>query len=467
MTVNQKTISKEIKLSGKGLHTGALVDVVFKPAPANHGIKFKRVDLPNQPIIEADVTNVVDTSRGTVLEKNGARVGTIEHLMAALRALDIDNLLVELNAPEAPIMDGSAAPLYDAIGVDSVVELDEEREYFEIRERIVYSNPEKGIELIALPDKMFSLDVMIAYDSPVLYNQFAKLSSIDDFRDQIAPARTFVFLHELEFLLNNNLVKGGDLDNAIVIMDRDVDQHELDRIADLFHHEHVAKLNGQKGILNNLKLQFDNEPARHKLLDVIGDLTLLGRHIKGKIIATRPGHTSNVQFAKLLQKEMNKQFSKTAAPLYDPDKEPIMDVNRIKELLPHRYPFLLVDKIIEIKKGDYIVGVKNITTNEPMFMGHFPNEPVMPGVLLVESMAQTGGLLILNQLSEGKTFSTYFMKLDGIKFRKKVVPGDTILIKVELVTPIRRGIATMKGYIFVGSQLACEGEFMAQIIENK
>lgn len=465
MVEKQKTIINEVTLSGKGLHTGINVNMVLKPAPENTGIVFKRIDIEDQPSIDADVKNVVDTSRGTVLEKNGARVGTIEHTMAAISALGIDNLLIEIDGPEAPIMDGSSILIYEGIGEDNIKELEAEKEYFEIREKIVFKDDETGAELIALPDDDFSLDVMISFKSPVLDNQFARLDSLNNFKEEIAPCRTFVFLHELEFLLNNNLVKGGDLDNAIVIMDRDVNQKELDRIADLFHHEHI-KLNGQKGILNNLQLHFNNEPARHKLLDVIGDLNLVGRPIKGKIIASRPGHSANNRFARLLQKEMDKQFSKTAPPVYDPDIEPVMDILKIRELLPHRYPFLMVDKVIEIK-GKHIVGVKNITTNEPMFTGHFPEEPVFPGVLQIEAMAQCGGLFVLNQMDPTKSYSTYFMKIDGIKFRKKIVPGDTLLIKVELVTPIRRGIATMKGYIFVGNQLASEGEFMAQIVENK
>jgi UDP-3-O-[3-hydroxymyristoyl] N-acetylglucosamine deacetylase / 3-hydroxyacyl-[acyl-carrier-protein] dehydratase len=465
MVTKQKTIFHDVKISGKGLHTGLTVNMILKPAPENHGIVFKRIDLAEHPEIEAIVTNVVDTSRGTVIEKNGARIGTIEHTLAAIAALEIDNLLIEIDAPEAPIMDGSSIMIVDAIGEDNIKEQDASKEYFIVREKIVFEDPESGVELIALPDENYNLNVMISYNSNVLGNQFAKLNSFSDFKKEIAPCRTFVFLHELEFLLNNNLVKGGDVDNAIVIMDRDVSQKELDRIADLFHHEHI-KLNGQKGILNNLTLHFDNEPARHKLLDLTGDLVLVGRPIKGKIIATRPGHSSNVQFAKLLYKEMNKQFSKTAPPNYDPDAEPVMDILKIRELLPHRYPFLMVDKVIEIK-DNYIVGIKNITFNEPMFTGHFPQEPVFPGVLQIETMAQCGGLFVLNQMDPTKSYSTYFMKIDGIKFRRKIVPGDTLKIKVELLTPIRRGIATMKGYIFVGNQLASEGEFMAQIIENK
>jgi UDP-3-O-[3-hydroxymyristoyl] N-acetylglucosamine deacetylase/3-hydroxyacyl-[acyl-carrier-protein] dehydratase len=464
MVTKQKTILHEVKITGKGLHTGLNVNMTLKSAPENHGIVFKRIDLADHPEIEAIVTNVVDTSRGTVIEKNGARIGTIEHTMAALAALEIDNILIEIDAPEAPIMDGSSILILNAIGDDNIKEQDAIKEYFIVREKIVFEDSESGVELIALPDDDFSLNVMISYNSNVLGNQFAKLNSICDFKKEIAPSRTFVFLHELEFLLNNNLVKGGDVDNAIVIMDRDVSQKELDRIADLFHHEHI-KLNGQKGILNNLTLHYDNEPARHKLLDLTGDLVLVGRPIKGKIIATRPGHFSNIQFAKLLYKEMNKQFSKTASPNYNPDDEPVMDILRIKELLPHRYPFLMVDKVIEIK-DNYIVGIKNITFNEPMFTGHFPQEPVFPGVLQIETMAQCGGLFVLNQMDPRKSYSTYFMKIDGIKFRRKIVPGDTLKIKVELLTPIRRGIATMKGYIFVGNQLASEGEFMAQIIEN-
>lgn len=463
--MKQKTIQNVVTVEGKGLHTGLPVKMTIHPAPENSGIVFKRVDLENQPEIEADVKNVVDTSRGTVLERNGARVGTIEHTLAAFSALKLDNLLVEIDAPEAPILDGSSKLIIEAVGKENVIEQDADREYFEIRKKIVFKDEESGAELVALPDDDFSVDVMISFKSPVLDNQFARLESLEDFEKEIAPCRTFVFLHELEFLLNNNLVKGGDLDNAIVIMDRNVNQEELDRIADLFHHEHI-KLNGQQGILNNLDLHFNNEPARHKLLDVVGDLSLLGRPIKGKIIASRPGHSANTRFARILQKEMDKQFSKTAAPIYDADVEPVMDILKIKELLPHRYPFLMVDKVIEIK-DKHIVGVKNITTNEPMFTGHFPQEPVFPGVLQIEAMAQVGGLYVLNMMDPNKSYSTYFMKIDGIKFRRKIVPGDTLLIKVELVTPIRRGIATMKGYIFVGNQLASEGEFMAQIIENK
>lgn len=463
--IKQKTILNEVTLSGVGLHTGVEVSMNLKPARENAGIFFKRIDLEGQPIVEADVKNVVDTSRGTVIEKDGARVGTIEHTLAAITALGIDNIQIDIDGPEAPILDGSSKLIVEGIGLDNFKEQDAEREFFEVREKIVFKDAESGAELVALPDDDFSLDVMISFKSPVLDNQFARLDSLKNFEKEIAPCRTFVFLHELEFLLNNNLVKGGDIDNAIVIMDRDVTQEELDRIADLFHHEHI-KLNGSKGILNNLELHFSNEPARHKLLDVIGDLTLLGRPIKGKIIANRPGHSANTQFAKLLQKEMNKQFSKTAPPTYDARKEPIMDILKIRSLLPHRYPFLLVDKIVEIK-DKHIVGVKNVTANEPMFTGHFPDEPVFPGVLQVEAMAQCGGLFVLNQLDPTKDYSTYFMKLDGIKFRKKIGPGDTLLIKVELISPIRRGIATMKGYIFVGDQLASEGEFMAQIVENK
>lgn len=465
MDQKQKTIKTDVSLSGKGLHTGIEVNMTFKPAPENTGIVFKRIDLNDSPIIEADVKNVVDTSRGTVIEKDGARVSTIEHTMAALFAHQIDNLIVEIDGPETPILDGSSKIIFDSITPENIVEQEAVREVFEIRQKIVYKDEQSGVELIALPDDDFSIDVMISFKSPVLDNQFARLESINQFRQEIAPCRTFVFLHELEFLLNNNLVKGGDLDNAIVIMDRDINQTELDRIADLFNHEHI-KLNGNKGILNNLQLYFTNEPARHKLLDVIGDLSLVGKRFKGKIIATRPGHSSNVQFAKLLQKEMNKQLSKTAPPLYNPDAEPVIDILKIRELLPHRYPFLMVDKVIEIKEK-HIVGIKNITTNEPMFTGHFPSEPVFPGVLQIEAMAQVGGLYVLSKADPTKSYSTYFMKIDGIKFRRKVVPGDTLIIKVELLTPIRRGIATMKGYVFVGNQLASEGEFMAQIVENK
>ncbi len=460
MTVKQKTLAKEFSISGKGLHTNCLVNMTFKPAAVNHGFKFKRVDLDHKPIIPASAENVVDTSRGTVIAKGEARISTIEHSLAALTGMDLDNVLIEIDNEEVPILDGSARSFVQAIEEVGIVDQDADREYFVITEKIVYKNKKTGSELIALPDSDYSLNVLISFNSTVLNNQFASLNSLSDFKNEIANCRTFVFVHELEFLLKNNLVKGGDLDSAIVIMDSPVSQEELDRIADLFNHKRVEIK--PQGILNNIELQFDNECARHKLLDVIGDLSLAGKRIKGRIIATKPGHNANTEFAKLLLKAINIENSREKAPVYNPNAPVLMDVNKIKQLLPHRFPFLMVDKIIDIQK-DFIVGIKNVTANEPFFQGHFPNEPVMPGVLLVEGMAQAGGIFVLRSM-EGK-FSTYFMKIDNVKFRKKVVPGDTIIFKVILTSPIRRGIAEMRGLCYVGDTIVAEGDYMAQIVK--
>jgi UDP-3-O-[3-hydroxymyristoyl] N-acetylglucosamine deacetylase / 3-hydroxyacyl-[acyl-carrier-protein] dehydratase len=465
MSEQQNTIEREISVTGKGLHTGIEVKLTFKPAPENFGFKFKRIDLEDQPVIDASISKVKGTSRGTVLKDREVSISTIEHVMAALISGDLDNVLIEIDGPEAPILDGSAAPYVKALQKAGKVQQDALREYFEIRKKIVYKNPETGTELIAYPDDNFCLDVLISYNSVVLGNQFASYnSSTNDFAEEIAPCRTFVFVRELEMLLKNNLVKGGELDNAIVIMDQEMSQHELDRIADLFNQNHIVV--NEIGILNNLKLHFDNECARHKLLDVIGDVALVGKRIKGRIVARRPGHGPNIEFTKLLFKEYIKSISENTVPEYDPNKTPLFDVNQIKKMLPHRNPFLLVDKIIE-KGSDYIVGVKNVTMNEPFFVGHFPAEPVMPGVLIIEAMAQCGGVFVISSQPAEGDYSTYFMTMDNIKFRKKVVPGDTLILKLKLVGAIRRGIANMRAIAFVGETVVCEGEFMAQIAKNK
>jgi UDP-3-O-[3-hydroxymyristoyl] N-acetylglucosamine deacetylase / 3-hydroxyacyl-[acyl-carrier-protein] dehydratase len=459
MAEKQKTLAKPFKIEGKGLHTGVNVTMNFLPAPVNHGFKFKRVDLENEPVIDADVDLVIDTSRGTLLGVNGARIGTIEHALAALIGMDLDNVLIEVNNEEAPIMDGSSRYFVEAIEKAGTVEQDADRDYFEIKEKVEIFDEISGSHIIALPDDDYRLNVMISFKSRVLNNQFANLETIRGFRDEIAYCRTFVFLHELEFLLKNNLIKGGDLNNAIVIIDKEVGQDELDRLADLFNHDHVEVK--PQGILNNLELYFDNECARHKLLDVIGDLALCGKRIKGRIIASKPGHRPNTLFAQALKNAWKK--SQNEIPVYNPDAIPLLDTNQIREYLPHRYPFLMVDKIMSMNETE-VVGIKNVTQNEPFFQGHFPDEPVMPGVLLIEAMAQTGGLLVLCKL-QGK-YSTYFIRIDNVKFRKKVVPGDTLVFKLTLSTPIRRGIATMKGVTYVGSKIVAEGEFMAQVVKQ-
>lgn len=458
----QKTLAAGFSLQGKGLHTGLDIHITFHPAPENHGYKIKRVDLEGQPVIDALAENVACTQRGTVLSKNGVQVGTIEHAMAALYAFGIDNCLIEVNAPEFPILDGSARFFTEEILKVGITEQNVPKDYYIVKHKIEVKDEETGSSLIILPDDNFSVNVLISFDSPVLSNQFATLNDVSEFPTQLAASRTFVFVREVEMLLQNNLIKGGDLDNAIVIYDQKIPQESLDKLADMLQipHKNVQDL----GYINNKPLVFDNEPARHKLIDVMGDLALIGKPIRGRIIATRPGHKINNQLARMIRKDI--KLNEVQAPVYDANRPPVMDINRIRELLPHRYPFLLVDKIIEIG-GNYIVGVKNITTNEPFFTGHFPQEPVLPGVLMVEAMAQTGGLLVLNSVDEPERYSTYFMKIDGVKFRQKVVPGDTLILRLELLAPIRRGISTMKGYAFVGEKLVSEAEFMAQIIKNK
>lgn len=460
--MKQRTLKEPFKVHGKGLHTGLVIDAEFCPAPDNHGYKFKRMDLEGEPEIDVLAEYVTATNRGTVISRGDIKVSTIEHALAALYAAGIDNCLIKVNAPELPILDGSAKEYCEKILSTGVVEQDAEKDYYVVKQKIEVRDDTTGSSIVVLPDDDFSIDTMVAFDSPVLTNQFASLDRLDDFSREIGASRTFVFVREIEPLVKGNLIKGGDLDNAIVIYDKPMEQSDLDRLADLMNvpHKNVSEL----GYINNFPLFAENEPARHKLLDVLGDIALIGRPLKGKVIATRPGHSINTTFSKKIRKEIKRQ--EIQAPVYNPSLDPVMDVNRIRELLPHRYPFLLVDKVIE--KGDnYIVGVKNVTGNEPYFLGHFPQEPVMPGVLQVEAMAQTGGLLVLSTVDEPEKYSTYFMKIDNVKFRNKVVPGDTLIFHVSFTTPLRRGCAVMKGYAFVGEKIVTECEFMAQIVKNK
>ncbi|MGN0214800.1 MAG: bifunctional UDP-3-O-[3-hydroxymyristoyl] N-acetylglucosamine deacetylase/3-hydroxyacyl-ACP dehydratase [Muribaculaceae bacterium] len=460
--MKQCTLKGEFHVSGKGLHTGLQIEATFSPAPENTGYVFKRIDLEGEPTILAVAENVVETVRGTVIGNNSMRISTIEHALAALYAAGIDNCIITLNAPELPILDGSAIEYAEKIDEVGIEEQDAEKDYYIVKQKIEVVDEKTGSSLIVLPDEDFSIDTMIEFDSSILQNQFASLNTMKRFKSDIAASRTFVFVREIEPLLNANLIKGGDLDNAIVIYDQPMSQEALNKISNLMGVPPVKEAN--LGYINNKPLVFPNEPARHKLLDVIGDIALIGRPLKGRIIANKPGHTLNATFSKKIRREIKRQD--VQAPIYNPNIAPVMDINRIRELLPHRYPFLLVDKIIEV--GDnHIVGIKNMTQNEPFFQGHFPQEPVMPGVLQIEAMAQVGGLLVLNVVDEPERYSTYFMKIDNVKFRQKVVPGDTLIFYLQLMSEIRRGVATMKGYAFVGEKMVSEAEFMAQIIKNK
>jgi UDP-3-O-[3-hydroxymyristoyl] N-acetylglucosamine deacetylase/3-hydroxyacyl-[acyl-carrier-protein] dehydratase len=460
MTEKQRTIKKTTSVQGTGLHTGNQVTLTFNAAPAGHGLKFRRVDLDGQPVIDADVANVVDTSRGTSLRQNDADINTCEHVLAAVRGMGIDNLMIDMTQSEPPIMDGSSKYFMEALMEAGSIEQDAEREYLEIEENIVFVDEENKVELIAIPNDTFKVSVMINFETRVLGTQYAVLEDIKDFKEEIADSRTFVFLHELEFLLANNLIKGGDLSNAIVFVNRVVNQDELDRLADLFDKPRINVM--QDGILNNLELHHRNEPARHKLLDVIGDLALLGKPLKAHIIARRPGHAANVELGKLIRKHINTKKKMKAPFSIDLEKEPLFDVMDIQGFLPHRPPFLFIDKIMEMGE-DYIIGVKNVTMNEYFFQGHFPGDPVMPGVIQVEALAQTGGVLILNSVPDPENYITLFLKIDDVKFRKVVRPGDTIVFYNKLLKPTTRGIALMQGKAYVNGQVVMEAKMMAAI----
>ena len=458
----QHTLKDSFSLEGKGLHTGLDIKITFNPAPENHGYKIKRVDLEEEVIIDALAENIVGTQRGTVLGKNGVLISTVEHALAALYAYGVDNCLIEVNAPEFPILDGSSIIYATEIERVGLEQQQVDRDFYVVKKKIEVKDEETGSSIIILPDDKFSVNALISFDSVFLDSQYAVLEDLEDFKNDVAACRTFVFVRDIEPLLQNNLIKGGDLDNAIVIYERQISQERFDQLADKMG---VSRKDAtQLGYIMNKPLAFPNEPARHKLLDVVGDMALIGKPLKGKVIANCPGHKINSKLTRLIRKDI--KINEVQAPVYDPNIAPLLDINRIKELLPHRYPFLLVEKIIEI--GDnYIVGIKNVSVNEPFFQGHFPEEPVMPGVLLVEAMAQTGGMLILNSVEEPQRYSTYFLKIDNVKFRQKVVPGDTLVLKLVLQGELRRGIANMKGHVFVGEKVVCEAEFMAQIVKNK
>lgn len=464
MTPKQTTLKSPVKISGVGLHTGLNVDVIIKPTESGHGYKFMRTDLPDQPIVEADCDLVTDTSRGTTLEKNGVKIGTVEHILAALAGLEIDNALIEINAPECPIMDGSARMFVEAILEVGVKVLEADREYFEIPHNVHYRDESGDVEMVAMPLENYRLTVMVDYNSPVLGSQHATITDLKEFKDEIAGCRTFCFLHELEAMLEANLIKGGDLNNAIVIVDKPVTDSEMQRLADLFGKPKIEVR--KEGILNNLELRFQNEPARHKLLDMIGDLALIGKPIKAQIMAARPGHAANVAFARKIKTLMKKiqRSQKNDVPHYDPNLKPIFDNKAISKLLPHKYPFLFVDKVIA-RTDTSIIAIKNITADEFFFQGHFPDDPIMPGVLQLEAMAQAGGVLILSEVPDPENYGTYFLKIENAKFKDKVVPGDTLILKMELIEPIRRGICVMRGKAFVGNNLVCEAEMMAQVVK--
>lgn len=458
----QHTLKSVVSISGTGLHTGIKVDMILNPANAGFGIQFQRIDLPGQPVIKADCDLVSDTSRGTTLEDKGVKVSTVEHILAALAGMGIDNCLVEINGPEIPIVDGSAAPFVEIIEEAGILEQEAAKLWYTIDSNITFFDEEKRVEMVAMPAIEYQITTLIDFNSPVLGTQHASLKHLRNFKTEIAPCRTFSFLHELEMLLDNNLIKGGDINNAIVIVDKPVSKAEMERLAKAFGRENMEVKSG--GYLNNLELRFPNEPARHKLLDIIGDLSLIGTPVKAHIIANRPGHSSNVNFAKIIKQHIKKNKQSLDVPIYDPNQAPIYTTQQIEKTLPHRFPFLLVDKIIELT-DTRIVGIKNVTFNEPFFVGHFPGNPVMPGVLQIEALAQTGGILAINALPPGE-YDTYFVKMDNARFRLKVVPGDTMILKMELKAPIRRGMCEMQGTVYIGNKIATEATLMAQLVKR-
>jgi UDP-3-O-[3-hydroxymyristoyl] N-acetylglucosamine deacetylase/3-hydroxyacyl-[acyl-carrier-protein] dehydratase len=456
----QQTIKQTVSLTGVGLHTGKNVTVQFLSAPTNHGVKFQRIDLPGEPIIPADCDLVTTVQRGTTLEKNNASIATVEHLMSAIVGLQIDNILIKVDGIEIPIIDGSARPFVDALEKAGIQEQTEEREIFEVRQNIHYVDKDSGVEYLAMPSNRYKVTALIDYKSEVLGQQHATLEKLSEFKNEIAPSRTFCFLHELEMLYEAGLIRGGDLNNAIVVVDKPVDEPERLKLAALFNKPDIKVV--EEGILNNVQLHHHNEPARHKLLDVVGDLALIGTPINAHIIATKPGHKHNIEFAKVLKAHIKAERLKDPAPNYDPNKPPIYDSVGIEKILPHRYPFLLIDKVISLTENE-VVGVKAVTINEEFFRGHFPGNPIMPGVLQLEAMAQTGGILVLHQLPDPQNYDTYFLKIDKVKFRNHVVPGDTVLFKLEMTAPMRRGIIEMRGSAYVGNKLVSEAELMAKI----
>ena len=458
----QHTLSQAIQISGTGLHTGVLVDMILKPANPGFGIQFQRTDLPNKPIIKADCDLVTDTSRGTTLQVGEAKVSTVEHVLAALVGMGVDNVLIEVNGPEIPIMDGSSAPFISLIEETGVLEQEAAKIWYSLDENIYHYDEGKRVEMVALPAMDYQITTLIDFNSPVLGTQHAGLKTIKDFKTEIAPCRTFCFLHELEMLLDNDLIKGGDINNAIVVVDKPITDAEMTRLAKIFKKEEIAVKS--EGYLNNLELRFPNEPARHKLLDVVGDLALIGYPIKARIIANRPGHSSNVEFAKKIKQYIKKNKHVKGVPTYDPTIPPVFTLEQIEKTLPHRHPFLLVDKIIELTDTS-IVGVKNVTFNEWFFPGHFPGNPVMPGVLQIEALAQTGGILCINAMPKGN-YDTYFLKINNCKFKQMVKPGDTMLLKLELMAPIRRGICEMRGTVYVNGKVATESELVAQVVKR-